>query len=273
MTPHPQSLTSPASLPKRVGQSALFGPSPVLEGEDAAAYDELFARLRAAVMAVDIIDEMFIADVGYLEWEVLRLRRVKSGRIRARVLEALKTFLDGELIHRHSYTDQFADHIAYYLTKNLQVYFPDQSEDFVRTLAHKCVRNDSDALREANEVLALDYMDMHRYLDHARECKAEELVQEYVRHEPDAVMLVDKLLANAGVSVDDLVAKALADQLDYIERIDRLTAIAESRRNASLREIYRRRAVVGETLRQSVQKIEDGEFKVIETTPTKGNAT
>ena len=40
-----------------------------------------------------------------------------------------------------------------------------------------------------------------------------------------------------------------------------------------LREIYRRRAVLGETLRRSVQEIEDGEFKVIETTPTKGNAT
>ena len=60
------------------------------------------------------------------------------------------------------------------------------------------------------------------------------------------------------------------EELDYIERIDRLTAIAESRRNASLREIDRRRAVLGETLRQSVQEIEDAEFKVIETTPAKG---
>ena len=49
----------------------------------------------------------------------------------------------------------------------------------------------------------------------------------------------------------------------------RLATIAESRRNASLHEIERRRAVLGETLRRSVQEIEDGEFEVIETTPPK----
>jgi hypothetical protein len=62
----------------------------------------------------------------------------------------------------------------------------------------------------------------------------------------------------------------VADKLDTIERIDRLITIAESRRNASLHEIERRRAVLGETLRQSVQEIEDGEFEVIETTPAQG---
>jgi hypothetical protein len=39
-----------------------------------------------------------------------------------------------------------------------------------------------------------------------------------------------------------------------------LTAIAETRRNAALREIDRRRAVLGETLRRSVQEIEDADF-------------
>jgi hypothetical protein len=55
-----------------------------------------------------------------------------------------------------------------------------------------------------------------------------------------------------------------------ILRIDRLISIGESRRNASLHEIERRRAVLGETLRRSVQEIEDGEFEVIETTPAQG---
>jgi hypothetical protein len=32
-------------------------------GEDAAAYDQLLARICAAVKPVDIIDETFIADV------------------------------------------------------------------------------------------------------------------------------------------------------------------------------------------------------------------
>jgi hypothetical protein len=62
----------------------LFGEPQLLEGEDAAAYDELLARLRAAVKPVDIIEEMFIADVVALEWEVLRWRRLKVALIRAR---------------------------------------------------------------------------------------------------------------------------------------------------------------------------------------------
>ena len=95
-------------------------------------------------------------------------------------------------------------------------------------------------------------------------------MQEYVRREPDAVNLVDEHLTGAGVSMDGFVVDALAEKLNDIERIDRLTTIAESRRNASLHEIERRRAVLGETLRRSVQEIEDGEFEEIETTPAQG---
>jgi hypothetical protein len=92
-------------------------------------------------------------------------------------------------------------------------------------------------------------------------------VKEYARREPDAVTLVHEFLTDAGVSMDSFMADALAEKLDDIERIDRLTTIAESSCNASLHEIDRRRAVLGETLRRSVREIEDGEFKVIETTP------
>src|SRR5262249_43608734 len=73
--------------------------------------------------------------------------------------------------------------------------------------------------------------------------KAKELVQEYVRGKQAAVTLVHKLLADAGVSMDTFLTKVLGDKIDDIERIDRLTAIAETRRNAALREIDRRRTV------------------------------
>src|SRR5207245_5037393 len=91
----------------------------------------------------------------------------------------------------------------------------------------------------------------------ARADKAQELVQDYLRRKPDAVTLVDELLADAGVSMDTFMTKALRDKIDDIERIDRLTAIAETRRNAALREIDRRRVVLGEALRRRVQEIED----------------
>ena len=82
--------------------------------------------------------------------------------------------------------------------------------------------------------------------------------------------LIHELLTDAGVSMDTFMANALAQKIDLMERIDRLTTIAESRRNASLREIERRRAVLGQALRQSVRQVEDAEFKVIETPPAKG---
>ena len=65
------------SKSKAVSRYSLFGPPPILEGEDSAAYDELFGRVCAAVKPVDVIDEMFVADVVALECEVLRWRRLK----------------------------------------------------------------------------------------------------------------------------------------------------------------------------------------------------
>ena len=61
------------SVSERAQRLALFGPPLLIEGEDAAAYDQLLDRICAAVKPVDIIDEIFIADVVPSEWEVLRL--------------------------------------------------------------------------------------------------------------------------------------------------------------------------------------------------------
>ena len=52
-----------ARVPGQVERLALFGPPLLLEGEDAAAYDELLARVCAAIKPVDVIDEMLIADI------------------------------------------------------------------------------------------------------------------------------------------------------------------------------------------------------------------
>jgi hypothetical protein len=52
-----------ARVPGQAQRLSLFGPPLLLEGEDAAAYDELLARVCAAVKPVDVIDEMLIADI------------------------------------------------------------------------------------------------------------------------------------------------------------------------------------------------------------------
>jgi len=73
-----KSKTKIGAVPGQVQRLAVFGPPLLLEGEDAAAYDELLGRLCAAVKPADIIDEMFISDIAALEWEVLRWRRLKT---------------------------------------------------------------------------------------------------------------------------------------------------------------------------------------------------
>jgi hypothetical protein len=253
------------SVPGPAQRLALFGPPPLIEGEDAAAYDRLLVRICAAVKPVDIIDEIFIADVVPSEWEVLRLRRLKWSLIRAPALEALEHFL-GENLDYDLCSEHFADDLA----KILQHYLPEDQVNSAQTLAHECAQNEADAVEKVKKILRGGLRNMNQVLDDAKRRKAKELVQEYVRREPDAVTLVHEVLTDAGVSMDGLMANALAEKLDDIERVDRLISIAEVRRNASLHEIERRRAVLGETLRRNVQEIEDGEFEVIETTPAQG---
>jgi len=81
------------TAPAQVQQLALFGPPLLLEGEDEAAYDELLARMCAAVKPVNVVEEMLIADVVFLEWEILRWRRLKFSLLRTSGHEALEDFL------------------------------------------------------------------------------------------------------------------------------------------------------------------------------------
>jgi hypothetical protein len=56
-----------------------------------------------------------------------------------------------------------------------------------------------------------------------------------------------------------------------LTRIDRLITIAETRRNAMLREIDRRRAALSEALQRQVQEVE-GESEVVEKTPAEAKS-
>jgi hypothetical protein len=224
--------------------------------------DQLLARFCAVINPVDIIEEMFLADVVSLEWEVLRGRRLKTSLIRARGLEALERFLARELDY-DLYSEHFADLLAHTLRNELP-----KAE--AQTLARECARSEPDAVEKVNKILAGMNLDMDNVLNRASAAKAKELVQAYARRDPDAVTLVEELLAEDNMSMDTLVADALVKDLDHIERIDRLTTIAESRRNISLREIEGRRAVLGQALRRSVREIEDGEFEEIEPKPVRG---
>ena len=190
----PKSSTTPASLPERVGRLALFGPPPLLEGEDTAAYDELLARISGAVKPADIFEEIWVRDIVDLVWEVLRLRWLKANLMTATAYRGLEQIL--------------------------------------------------------NPLVG--------YLEEGK------LAEAWAARDQSAIKRVDKLLASAGLTMDAVMAQTLSISLDDIERIDRMIATAEMRRNAILHEVDRHRTTWGEELRRAAQQAEDAEFKLIE---------
>jgi hypothetical protein len=80
------------STPKR-RELALFGPPPLIEGEDPVAYDELLARVASAVSPSDIIEEILVRDFVDLDWEVSRLRRLKASLMSATAYTGVQAVL------------------------------------------------------------------------------------------------------------------------------------------------------------------------------------
>ncbi|HLX17906.1 MAG TPA: hypothetical protein VKS24_22165 [Bradyrhizobium sp.] len=266
--PKTKSMTS---APARVQRFAFFGPPPLLEGEDAALYDDLIGRMCAAVKPNDMIDELYIVDVVSLEWEIMRWCRLKFGLLQAVAQNKLKWFLNQRLDYE-AYAEASANALGEILTEILPESPQNNIAEEAKELAHQYVQSQPEAVKKVMVVLEAAGLDADRILDQAKAQRAEELAQEYVRREPKATKLVKELLASSGRTMHDLMLVDLPGKLDEIERIDRLITIAETRRNISLREIDRRRAVLGEALRRKVQEVEEGEFEVIETTRAEGQS-
>ncbi len=76
--------------------SAVPLPPPSLaNGEDAATYGQLAARIRAAVAPANIIEEIFARDVADLTWDVVRLRRLKAGLFTVAAGDGMADILSG----------------------------------------------------------------------------------------------------------------------------------------------------------------------------------
>jgi hypothetical protein len=82
-----------------------------------------------------------------------------------------------------------------------------------------------------------------------------DLVSAYATGDPAAVADVEQILKGGAQDADSLMAQALAEHLDDVERIDRLIAGADARRNRSLNELERRRDALARRLRRAAEDI------------------
>jgi hypothetical protein len=85
------------------------------------------------------------------------------------------------------------------------------------------------------------------------------LAENWFRRIPEAVERVDQLLDQAGLSMDAVNAQTLAENIEGMERIERMLAGLEARRNAILGEIDRRRESLARPLPRYGQ-VQDAEF-------------
>jgi hypothetical protein len=124
---------------------------------------------------------------------------------------------------------------------------------------------------KANVMAANAYKGLSEILAPLVGCShAETLAEAWAARKSDVADEIDKALASAGLSMDAVMAQTLSLKLDDIERIEHMTAIAEARRNTTLREIDRHRETLGQKLRRAVPQLEDGQLRVIENIPIDG---
>ena len=71
----------------------LLGPPPLVPGEDVAKFEELEARVLAAIRPRDAIEEILARDIADLTWEIVRGRRLKASLLLACAPAGLKRVL------------------------------------------------------------------------------------------------------------------------------------------------------------------------------------
>ena len=82
-------------MPKqRRVQSSLLPASPLLITESEDEFDRIRDALDQELKPRGIVEQMYVADVAYLAWEILRLRRCKAGIVNSSFLQALERLLE-----------------------------------------------------------------------------------------------------------------------------------------------------------------------------------
>lgn len=94
--------------------------------------------------------------------------------------------------------------------------------------------------------------------------EASDLTSQWSVRNKKAIETIEWLLDAGNLSMEAIKAQTLAEIIDKIERIDKMIAVSEARRSATLGQIDRRRGAFAHALRDATTKIEDAEFVELE---------
>jgi hypothetical protein len=130
---------------QRHDEASLFGPPPLFEGEDAAAYDALQERFTAGIRPEDVFEAMWVRDCADLTWEIMRMRRLKAHLLTCIMLEKLSEMLHLVVVEEESSDDETsADEDAESSDRELSA----------KGLAELWAARDPEAVRQVKDQLA-----------------------------------------------------------------------------------------------------------------------
>jgi hypothetical protein len=201
----PEKKTAPSSFVATLSGSDILdrvvgiAPAPLFPGETQTDYLKVATRIVAVAKPKDAIEEFLTRDAVDLSWEILRLRRLKAGFMRASIG-------DGVL-------------------KVMKRITSDERKDVWST---------------------------------------QNLARDWAAGKKSAQIEVTGALKNAQLTMEDVMAETLAIKIDFFERVDRMLASSEARRNNALREIDRHRESLGAAMRQAIDEVQDAEFRDVE---------
>ena len=70
------------------GRPSLFGPPPILPGENPKDYEEILNRITASIGPRDFIEEIWCRDLTDVAWNLFRYRRIKAAYLDAKIFQA-----------------------------------------------------------------------------------------------------------------------------------------------------------------------------------------
>jgi hypothetical protein len=59
------------------------------------------------------------------------------------------------------------------------------------------------------------------------------LAKGWIRRDPEAIKVVNRILASADLTMDAVMAQMLSNNIDHVERIERMSALAEAAATSS----------------------------------------